>query len=73
MLADRNLGSKVATYLLGTLVAMRSAGTPRSPKPVISSVMLLANALGWDRASCRPQMVKETRGPGNVLLGYLLR
>lgn len=31
----------------------------------------LSTALGWNRASCRPQMVSETRGPGNVLLATI--
>jgi RNA 3'-terminal phosphate cyclase (ATP) len=28
----------------------------------------LATTLGWDRDACRPLMVPEPRGPGNVLL-----
>jgi RNA 3'-terminal phosphate cyclase (ATP) len=34
----------------------------------VRQVEALATALAWDRASCRPHMVQDTRGPGNVLL-----
>ncbi len=34
----------------------------------VRQVEALATALGWERAACRPQMVAETRGPGNALL-----
>ena len=31
----------------------------------------LAATLGWDRSACRPQMIKDSRGPGNVLLAFI--
>jgi RNA 3'-terminal phosphate cyclase (ATP) len=31
----------------------------------------LATALGWDRTDCRPQMISDTRGPGNALLAII--
>jgi RNA 3'-terminal phosphate cyclase (ATP) len=31
----------------------------------------LTRALGWDRAACRPQMVEDSRGPGNALLAFI--
>ena len=37
----------------------------------VRQVDALATALGWDRAGCRPQMVLETRGPGNALLASI--
>lgn len=31
----------------------------------------LVAELGWDRASCRPEMVEKSRGPGNALLSFI--
>lgn len=31
----------------------------------------LATGLAWDRSTCRPQMISDTRGPGNALLAMI--
>ncbi|HXK17914.1 MAG TPA: RNA 3'-terminal phosphate cyclase, partial [Polyangiaceae bacterium] len=37
----------------------------------VRQVDALSAALGWERSACRPQMVAETRGPGNALLASI--
>ena len=54
----KNLSARALLAALPASVALRELDT-------------LAATLGWDRAACRPQMIKDSRGPGNVLLAFI--
>jgi len=41
------------------------------PAVALRQLDTLAAALGWDRAACRPQMIENSRGPGNALLSFI--
>lgn len=41
------------------------------PSVALRQLDTLSAALGWDRATCRPQMVEKSRGPGNALLAFI--
>jgi len=54
----KNLSARALLSALPASVALRELDT-------------LAATLGWDRSACRPQMIKDSRGPGNVLLAFI--
>ena len=41
------------------------------PSVALRELDTFARALGWDLASCKPRVVRECRGPGNVLLAIV--
>ena len=41
------------------------------PSVAMRELHTLAEALGWDRASCRPKMIEDSHGPGNALLAVV--
>lgn len=54
----KNLSARALLAALPASVALRELDT-------------LAATLGWDRSACRPQMINDSRGPGNVLLAFI--
>jgi len=52
-------------------VSARSLIASLPPSVALRQLDMLASALGWDRAACRPHMVERSRGPGNALLSFI--
>jgi RNA 3'-terminal phosphate cyclase (ATP) len=55
---------------LGNLSA-RALVANLPPTVALRELDVLAAALGWERAACRPLMVEGSRGPGNALLAFI--
>jgi RNA 3'-terminal phosphate cyclase (ATP) len=54
----------------GSIVSQRATALVAQvpPSVAVREIDTLATALGWDRATCRPRVIRDAHGPGNALL-----